>query len=60
MHNASFLCAFSQTTYSGSMVSHYGRARPRVADAGDGLQIWRVPANILDSHGEPTTGGLPA
>jgi hypothetical protein len=26
---------------------HHGMARPRVADGGDGLQIWRVAANIL-------------
>jgi hypothetical protein len=24
----------------------YGMARPRVADTGDGLQIWRVPENM--------------
>jgi hypothetical protein len=26
---------------------HYGMARLRVADGGDGLQMWRVVANIL-------------
>jgi hypothetical protein len=26
---------------------HHGMARPRVADGGDGLQMWRVAANIL-------------
>jgi hypothetical protein len=26
---------------------HRGMGRPRVADGGDGLQIWRVAANIL-------------
>jgi hypothetical protein len=25
---------------------HHGMARPRVADGGGGLQIWRVAANI--------------
>ena len=25
----------------------HGMARPQVADRGDGLQIWRVAANIL-------------
>jgi hypothetical protein len=25
-------------------------ARPQVADAGDGLQIWRVAANILNKQ----------
>jgi hypothetical protein len=27
---------------------HHGMARPQVADRGDGLQIWRVAANILN------------
>jgi hypothetical protein len=27
---------------------HHGMARPRVADRGYGLQIWRVAANILN------------
>jgi hypothetical protein len=26
---------------------HHDMARPRVVDGGDGLQIWRVVANIL-------------
>jgi hypothetical protein len=34
---------------------HDGMARPRVTDGGDGLQIWRVAANIL--HTQPTRGG---
>jgi hypothetical protein len=29
---------------------HYGIARPQVADGGDGLQIWRVAANILNKQ----------
>jgi hypothetical protein len=29
---------------------HHGMARPRVADRGDGLQIWRVAANILNKQ----------
>jgi hypothetical protein len=33
-------------------------ARPQVADGGDGLQIWRAPANVLNKqHGQPTGGG---
>jgi hypothetical protein len=27
---------------------HHGMARPQVADGGDGLQIWRVAANMLN------------
>jgi hypothetical protein len=29
---------------------HHGMARPQVADEGDGLQIWRVAANILNKQ----------
>jgi hypothetical protein len=29
---------------------HDGIARPQIADGGDGLQIWRVAANILNKH----------
>jgi hypothetical protein len=28
----------------------HGIARPRVADGGDGLQIWRVAANMLNKQ----------
>jgi hypothetical protein len=36
-------------------------ARPQVADGGNGLRIWRVAANILNSsRGQPTRGGPPA
>jgi hypothetical protein len=40
---------------------HHGIPRSQVAGGGDGLQIWRVAANILNSsHGQPTRGGPPA
>jgi hypothetical protein len=26
-----------------------GKARPQAADAGDSLQIWRIPANVFNS-----------
>jgi hypothetical protein len=29
---------------------HHSMARPQVADGGDGLQIWRVAANILNKQ----------
>jgi hypothetical protein len=29
---------------------HHGMARPQVADGGDGLQMWRVAANILNKQ----------
>jgi hypothetical protein len=28
----------------------FGMAHPRVADGGDGLQMWRVAANILNKQ----------
>jgi hypothetical protein len=39
-------------------------ARPQVADGGDGLQIWRIAANLFNKQlwtadkGGPTFGGL--
>jgi hypothetical protein len=32
------------------MPCQHGMARPQVADGGDGLQIWRVAANILNKQ----------
>jgi hypothetical protein len=33
-------------------------ARPQIADGGDGLQIWRLAANILNNvSGQPTRVG---
>jgi len=29
---------------------HHGMARPRFADGGDGLQIWKVAPNILNKQ----------
>jgi hypothetical protein len=36
---------------------HHGTARPRVADRGDGLQIWRVAANILNKQSLTANSG---
>jgi hypothetical protein len=33
-------------------------ARPQVADGGDGLQIWRVDANILNKQLRTADGGV--
>jgi hypothetical protein len=30
--------------------SHHGMARSGVADGGDGLQLWRVEANVLNEQ----------
>jgi hypothetical protein len=34
-------------------------ARPRVGDGGDGIQIWRVAANILNKQSRTAEGGGP-
>jgi hypothetical protein len=36
---------------------HHGKARPRVEDRGDGLQIWRVAANILNKQSRTADSG---
>jgi hypothetical protein len=33
-------------------------ARPQVADGGDGLQLWRVAANILNEQSRTANKGL--
>jgi hypothetical protein len=38
---------------------HHGMARPQVADGGDGLQIWRVAANILKEQGQDDNNSSP-
>jgi hypothetical protein len=35
----------------------HGMARPQVADRGDGLQIWRVAANILNKQSRTADSG---
>jgi hypothetical protein len=36
---------------------HHGMARPQVADGGDGRQVWRVAANILNKHSRAADKG---
>jgi hypothetical protein len=36
---------------------HHGMARPRVADRGYGLQVWRVAANILNKQSRTADSG---
>jgi hypothetical protein len=36
---------------------HHGMARPQVADGGDGLQIWRVAANISNKQSRTADRG---
>jgi hypothetical protein len=36
---------------------HHGMARPRVADRGYGLQIWRVAANIFNKQSRTADSG---
>jgi hypothetical protein len=35
----------------------HGMVRPRVADGGDGLKIWRVAANILNKQSRTADKG---
>jgi hypothetical protein len=36
---------------------HHGMARSQVADGGDGLQIWRVAANVLNKQSRTADRG---
>jgi hypothetical protein len=40
-----------------SETRHHGMARPQVADGGDGLQIRRVSANILNKQSRTADRG---
>jgi hypothetical protein len=39
---------------------HQGMARPRVSDRGDGLQIWRAAANILNKQSRTADSQWPS
>jgi hypothetical protein len=39
---------------------HHGMARPQVADGGEGLQVWRVAANILNKQSRTADKGWPS
>jgi hypothetical protein len=39
---------------------HHGMARPQVMDRGNGLQIWRVAANILNKQSQTADRRLPS
>jgi hypothetical protein len=39
---------------------HHGMAHPQVADGGEGLQIWRVAANILNKQSQTADKGWPS
>jgi hypothetical protein len=36
---------------------HHGMVHPQVADGGDALQVWRVPANILNKQSRTADKG---
>jgi hypothetical protein len=38
---------------------HHGMAHPQVAIKGDGLQIWKVAANILNKQSQTADKGSP-
>jgi hypothetical protein len=40
-----------------SVPCHHGMERPQVADGGNGLQIWRVAANILNKQSRTADNG---
>jgi hypothetical protein len=42
--------AYSFTLHVKWVPCHHGMARPQVADGGEGLQIWKVAANILSKQ----------
>jgi hypothetical protein len=42
---------------TGSCCTHMASLSPRVADRGDGLQIWRVAANILNKQSRTADSG---
>jgi hypothetical protein len=42
-----------------SVPCHHGKARPQVADGGDGLRIWWVAANILNKQSRTRDTGPP-
>jgi hypothetical protein len=50
---SSFLIPWSRVRW---VPCHHGMARPQVAD-GDGLQIWRVAANILNKQSRAADKG---
>jgi hypothetical protein len=39
---------------------HHGMTRPQVADGEDGLQIWRVAANVLNKQSRTADSGWPS
>jgi hypothetical protein len=44
-----------------SVPCHCSIAHPRLVNGGEGIQIWRVAASILDKRrGEPIRGSSPA
>jgi hypothetical protein len=45
-----FKLVYSELVHVKWVPCHHGTARPQVADGGDGLQIWRAAANVLNKH----------
>jgi hypothetical protein len=56
-----YLHYLSKNTFDTNSVKwihcHHGMARPRMADRGDGLQIWRVAANVLKKQSRTADSG---
>jgi hypothetical protein len=51
------ICSYTSTPDVRWVPCHHGTARPQVADGGDGLQIWRVAANILNEQSRTAENG---
>jgi hypothetical protein len=52
-----FRNAFLTTSHVRWIACHRGMARPQVANVGDGLQIWRVAANMLNKQSRTAEKG---
>jgi hypothetical protein len=48
---------YGSESFSRGFPCHHGMARPQVADEGDGLQIWRVAANIFNQQSRTSDRG---
>jgi hypothetical protein len=56
--NPTFTPMYNYTCHVRWVPCHHGTAaRPQVADGGDGLQIWKVAANIMNKQSRTTDKG---
>jgi hypothetical protein len=55
-----FSCNDAASVAAVKVFHHNGMALPQVTDAGDGLYIWRLVANLLNKQQQTTKNGDPA